>query len=66
MGVVDETFTIELVLEILEGESVVENVDISDTSGTLDYWASCDSGGSYESSEGDEYFMMMDQGVSNE
>jgi hypothetical protein len=30
LGIVGETFTVELVLEVLEGEGVVEDVDISD------------------------------------
>ena len=52
LGIVGETFTVEFVLEVLEGEGVVEDVDIIDASSTLDYWAGYDRGGSCKSSKG--------------
>ena len=51
LGIVGETFTVELVLEVLEGEGVVEDVGISDASGTLDYRAGYDRGDSCESNK---------------
>lgn len=45
LGVVGKTLTVELILEVLKGQGVVEDVNVGNGGGELDDWASrCDCG----------------------